>query len=161
MEIYEKINAILKQKKIKKRELAHILMRNNYHLKSTGDIPSEKAIYAYLSGKNSLRVELIPPIAEALNVSVCELFPDDESDRMLFLKYVLSTASAQEFRLIRHHVFEAQKDDPVPPNNHMSVLYKEVRELLPYAPEVFLKKLIDILESYKDVTRHGVDAMRR
>jgi hypothetical protein len=43
----------------------------------------------------------------------------------------------------------------------MSVLYKEVRELLPYAPEVFLKKLIDILESYKDVTRHGVDAMRR
>lgn len=43
-------------------------------LKSTGEIPSEQTIYGYLNGKRELKVELIPHIAEVLEVSEQELF---------------------------------------------------------------------------------------
>ena len=50
MQIYERINYFLEHKKITKKELANKLLAMDVKLKSTGDIPSEKAIYAYLSG---------------------------------------------------------------------------------------------------------------
>jgi transcriptional regulator with XRE-family HTH domain len=46
-------------------------------LKSTGEIPSEQTIYGYLYGKRELKVELIPYIAEVLDVDEQELFRFD------------------------------------------------------------------------------------
>ncbi|MDD5401361.1 MAG: helix-turn-helix transcriptional regulator [Sulfurimonas sp.] len=46
-------------------------------LKSTGEIPSEQTIYGYLNGKRELKAELIPYIAEVLEVDEQELFRFD------------------------------------------------------------------------------------
>lgn len=155
MEIYEKINALLKEKKIKKKELARIIINSNYHLKSTGEVPSEKTIYAYLCGKNSLRIELLPLIAEALNISVGELFPETDKSRLRCLEYILSDPKPQELKLIRHYLSEAQDEHSFKGNNHANT-YKHVQSLLPYASEVFIKKLIDTLESFRDATQRGL-----
>ena len=46
-------------------------------LKSTGEIPSEQTIYGYINGKGELKIELIPYIAEVLEVDEQELFRFD------------------------------------------------------------------------------------
>jgi transcriptional regulator with XRE-family HTH domain len=77
MEIIDKINYLLKEEKILKKEFVHKLQLLEPKLKSTGNIPSEQTIYGYLNGKRELKVELIPYIAEVLNVTEQELFSSD------------------------------------------------------------------------------------
>jgi len=77
MEVYEKINYILKEKQISKREFVKLLNSLEPRLKSTGNTPSEQTIYGYLNGKREIKIELIPYIAEALGVKEQELFEFD------------------------------------------------------------------------------------
>jgi transcriptional regulator with XRE-family HTH domain len=74
MEVYEHINTILKQRGLTKRWFAKRLREYEPKLKSTGEIPTEKAIYGYLSGVSSIKIELIPYIAEVLNIDETNLF---------------------------------------------------------------------------------------
>jgi len=41
---------------------------------STGKAPSESTIYGYLNGRREIKIELIPYIAEVLNITEQELF---------------------------------------------------------------------------------------
>ena len=50
MEVYEKINLLIKEKKLSKKEFAEKIRNLEVKLKSTGEIPTIKAIYAYLNG---------------------------------------------------------------------------------------------------------------
>ena len=69
MELYENINLILKEKKLSKKDFTikfqRILEKENHN-----KIPSDKSIYAYLSGKVSINLELIPYIAQVLNTPI-------------------------------------------------------------------------------------------
>ena len=77
MEIVEKINYLLQEKKMQKKEFAKRLFALEPKLKSTGNTPNIQTIYGYLNGKRELKVELIPYIAEVLGVKEQELFSID------------------------------------------------------------------------------------
>lgn len=77
MEVWEKINYLLDEKGISKKEFADMLLSLAPRLKRTDEIPSSQTILGYLYGKRELKVELIPYIAEVLGVSEQELFSFD------------------------------------------------------------------------------------
>ncbi len=77
MEIIDKINYLIKEKNLQKKDFVKMLQAIEPKLKCTGEIPSEQTIYGYLNGKRELKVELIPYIAEVLGVDEQELFRFD------------------------------------------------------------------------------------
>ena len=77
MSIIEKINFLLQEKALSKKEFANSLRKLEPKLLATGDIPSEQTVYRYLNGSRELKVELIPYIAEVLGVNEQELFSFD------------------------------------------------------------------------------------
>lgn len=77
METIDKINYLIKEKNLQKKDFTKMLQRLEPKLKSTGEIPSEQTIYGYLNGKRELKIELIPFIAEVLEVDEQELFRFD------------------------------------------------------------------------------------
>ncbi len=77
MEVYEKINYILQEKKIAKKDFVKNILSLEAKLKSTGEIPTEQTIYRYLNGQREIKLELIPYIAEVLGVNEQELFSFD------------------------------------------------------------------------------------
>lgn len=77
MNIIEKINFLLTEKGISKKEFVDKLRKLEPKLKGTGEVPSEQTIYRYLNESRELKVELIPYIAEVLGVSEQELFTFD------------------------------------------------------------------------------------
>ena len=127
MEVYEKINCILKQKNLTKRWFAKRLRELEPKLKSTGEIPTEKAIYGYLNGVSQIKIELIPCIADVLNISESELFTFNKDEK-------------KNSFTIRQPKVEYGSDE------------KELEKLvclLPYSPKILVKKLINELESIK------------
>ena len=74
MEVWEKINYLIAEKKLTKQEFAERLIALNPILKRTGEVPSFQTILGYLYGKRELKIELIPYIAEVLHVTEQELF---------------------------------------------------------------------------------------
>ena len=74
MDVKDKINFILAEQNKSKREFARELLNLNPRLISTGKPPSESTIYGYLNGRREIKIELIPYIAEVLNVTEQELF---------------------------------------------------------------------------------------
>ncbi len=77
MSIIEKINFLLQEKGISKKEFSDMVRKLEPKLLATGEIPSEQTIYRYLNSSRELKVELIPYIAEVLSVSEQELFTFD------------------------------------------------------------------------------------
>ena len=77
MEVWEKINYLLKEKQLTKQEFATKLINLEPKLKRTGEAPSTQTILGYLYGKRELKIELIPYIAEVLEVEEQELFRFD------------------------------------------------------------------------------------
>lgn len=77
MSIIDKINFLLVEKGISKKEFADNLRKLEPKLLATGESPSEQTIYRYLNGSRELKVELIPYIAEVLSVSEQDLFTFD------------------------------------------------------------------------------------
>lgn len=77
MEVYEKINYICEEKNIKKAEFVKRLISLEPRLRTNGLTPSEQSIYRYLNGTRELKVELLPYIAEVLEVGINELFEFD------------------------------------------------------------------------------------
>lgn len=77
MEVWEKINYLLVEKGISKKDFVDKLIALEPRLKQTGEIPSIQTFYRYLNNQREIKVELIPYIAEALNISEQELFTND------------------------------------------------------------------------------------
>ena len=77
MEVYEKINYLINEKNMTKKEFVDKLINLEPKLRLSGETPSIQTIYRYLSGKRELKVELIPYIADVLGVTEQELFSFD------------------------------------------------------------------------------------
>jgi len=74
MELFEKINYLIEEKGLSKKKFTNRFLALEPRLRTTGNPPSIGSIYSYLSGKREIKVELIPYIAEALEVKEQELF---------------------------------------------------------------------------------------
>lgn len=77
MNVADKINYLLEEKVMSKREFAQKLLSLNPIIERTGKAPSESTIYGYLNGGREIKIELIPYIAEALNIPEQELFSSE------------------------------------------------------------------------------------
>jgi len=77
LEVFEKINYLISEKNMSKKEFADKFLSLNPRLRTTGEAPSYSSIYGYLSGRREIKIELIPYIAEALNIKEQELFNFD------------------------------------------------------------------------------------
>lgn len=147
MEVYEKINLYLKDKKMSKKDFAERLTQLEVKLKNTGSIPSDNTIYAYLNGRIGIKIELIPYIAEVLNIPEQLLFDDSPRTRKMFLKYILNSLSSEEKELMQTRVCEEKATFSIPKER-----YYKIQDLLIYAPEMFLNDLEMTLKEYKDLT---------
>lgn len=148
MEIYEKINLYLKSKKISKKEFSKRLLSLNVRLKTTGEIPSENTIYAYLNGRIGIKIELIPYIAEVLEIPEQLLFDDSSRARKIYLKHILQNATSSEKEYIKSMICEEKNKKIQIPKDR----YHAIQDLLVYAPEIFLQNLEQTLKNYKDLT---------
>lgn len=86
MSILERINAILKSRNMSKRELARRIIALEYRAAKTGEIPTESSIYAYLNGTIELKADLLPYIAQALNIYEQELFSSEAKSQKILQK---------------------------------------------------------------------------
>ena len=77
MNVADKINFLLTEKNMTKREFATKLLKLEPRLDGTGKPPSESTVYGYLNGGREIKIELVPYIAEVLNISEQELFSSD------------------------------------------------------------------------------------
>lgn len=148
MEVYEKINLYLKSKKISKKEFSKRLLSMNVKLRNTGEIPSENTIYAYLNGRIGIKIELIPYIAEVLEIPEQLLFDDSSRTRKIYLKHILQNASSEEKEFIKSKVCQEQTSKIYIPKDR----FHAIQDLLVYAPEIFLENLESTLKNYKDLT---------
>jgi transcriptional regulator with XRE-family HTH domain len=142
MEVYEQINLLIKEKNLTKREFAKRLIALEPKSKRTGEIISEKAIYAYLSGASVINANLIPYIADVLQVSEQSLFIDDTKTRNRLLKYLLQSLSTEERKTIEKFYIEK-----IALKQHANII-----SLLSYASEPILKKIEKILLNMKSIS---------
>lgn len=77
MTVRDKINYLLQEQNLSKREFARKLLDLEPKLLSTGKPPSESTIYGYLNGGREIKIELIPYIADVLHIKEQELFEFD------------------------------------------------------------------------------------
>lgn len=147
MEIYEKINLYLKEKKLSKKEFTKRLLSLNVKLKNTGELPSENTIYAYLNGRIGIKIELIPYIAEVLQIPEQILFDDSSRTRKIYLKHILQDISSEEKELLKSKLCEKKTDIKIPKDR-----FHSIQDLLVYAPEIFLHQIETTLKEYKDLT---------
>lgn len=77
MQVRDKINYMIEERKMSKTNFAEKLLTLEPKLNSTGKSPSLSTVYGYLNGRREIKIELIPYIAEVLNVKEQELFEFD------------------------------------------------------------------------------------
>ena len=149
MEVYEKINLIIQEKGLTKREFAKRLIALEPKSNRTGEVMSEKTVYAYLNGKATINANLIPYIAEALDIAEQELFVDTKRNRIRYLKYILKDPSNEEISVIKSHL---KKDN-------LQKIEKELIELLPYIPKIMLEKLILKAKQIQTITNEHINQL--
>jgi len=130
MEVYERINLLIEEKGLTKREFARRLIALEPKSKRTGETMSEKAVYAYLSGKSVIDADLVPYIAEALQVAEQSLFEENEKVRGRLVRHLLESLSEKEEAVVAKFYLETL----VPEH------YRSIIKLLPYASESILKR---------------------
>ncbi len=148
MEVYERINLYLKDKKISKKEFSKQLLNSDVKLKNTGDVPSENTMYAYLNGRIGLKIELIPYIAEVLQIPEQLLFDDSSRTRKIYLNHLLKDITSEEAELLKSRLCDEKQPISTVPKDRMH----KIQDLLQYAPEMFLQQLENTLKEYKDLT---------
>jgi hypothetical protein len=99
-----------------------------------------------LSGQTAIKAYLIPYIAEVLDIPEQLLFEENEKTRLKILSYILANLSEKEKSLILNTVTNTNIDA----NN--DTRYKDIVDLLDYAPTPFLNTLKSSLKEFKSIT---------
>ena len=162
MEIYERINKLIKAKKITKRRFSEILRDLEPKLKSTGETPTEKTIYKYLSGDISIPIELISYIAEALNISEQELFDTNLNTKLKLYKYIVNSVDTEQLSYLQNISSNASvvnstkalydKKQPKEENIYDNEEIEKLFSLIEYAPKELIEKITKRLEEIKRIT---------
>ena len=142
MAVHEQINLLIEEKGLTKREFAKRLISLEPKSKRTGETMSEKAVYAYLSGKSVINADLIPYIADTLQVSEQSLFVENEKTRVRLLKHLLESLSDKEKKVIEKFYIDAL----------MPERYGDIVTLLPYASQSILEKIEQSLLEMKSIS---------
>lgn len=148
METYEKVNKILIERRILKKDFVKRLISLEPKLKRTGEIPSEQTIYSYLNGTINLKLELIPYIAEALDITEQELFDNSEKTRLKYLKSILNNPTQKEIEYIKSKVISYD----IKIDEKLENQFEQIVHLLKFAPIPLLEKLTVKLTELKKIS---------
>ncbi|MCV6607725.1 MAG: helix-turn-helix domain-containing protein [Campylobacterales bacterium] len=142
MEVFEKIVELLQKRKMSKKEFALKLISMEPRLKSTGEVPSMSTIYNYLNGNREIKIELLPYIADILNVPEQALFGNEKNK---IIKYIFDDINPSELEYIKRIVKGKSESLSVDDLNDIEM----TANLLEYAPKKVILKVKEKLESYK------------
>ncbi|RLA75306.1 MAG: hypothetical protein DRG11_02025 [Epsilonproteobacteria bacterium] len=148
MKVYERVNLYLKDKNINKIEFYKKLLELEPKLESTGEPPSQTSVYAYLNGQVAIRIELVPYIAQVLEVPEQLLFADSPHSRKLYIRHIKDTMTQDEVDIWHSDTHPETKTQD-------SIDYKRfdsIHDMLQFAPDMFLKQLENTLKDYKSLT---------
>jgi len=162
MEVYEKVNLIIKEQKLTKRAFSNRLKSLEPKLRITGEIPSENTIYSYLTGRITIPIELISYIAEALDITEQELFDTSSKTRKRCFKYFLQNASKDELEYFNNFI-NSQIHNNINVNYGKVIMNSKTTNekiqkfttLLKYAPNDFMDKVLGRLEEYEKLDDIG------
>lgn len=149
MEVYEKINYIIKHKKMTKRSFAKILRDLEPRLKSTDQAPIETTIYKYLNGSVNIPIELISYIAEALNITEQELFDDSLKTKIKYLKHISKDSDQKEIEYLNKFIYS--NNEQINITDHKQNIQKLI-SLLIYAPDIMIENIISKLEKIEKIS---------
>jgi len=94
--IHDNITRLIKSKGLTRKEFAQTLINLQPNVNRMSETPTLSTIYGYLNGRINIPVDLIPFIAEALNVTEQELFDTSLKSKKRCLKYFLQNSSKEE-----------------------------------------------------------------
>ena len=157
--IYENITSIIKIKGITRKEFAYKLINLEPKANRIAETPTLSTIYGYLNGRISIPIDLVPFIAEALDVTEQELFDTTDKTRKKCFKYFLENASESELEFF-NNLINSQLQNNINLNYTKVIMgSKTLNEkvegfiaLLEYAPANFLDKAIAKLKEYKAIS---------
>ena len=98
MKVVERINEILKEKNMSKKELANRLINLGMKANKTGEIPTHSSIYANLNGNMNINAELIHFITVALRVCEQEIFMDKKEKNLKILSKIYSFHTEKNYQ---------------------------------------------------------------
>lgn len=130
MKVVQRINEILKEKNISKRELAKRLINLDMKASRTGETPTESSIYAYLNGNIEIKADMLPFIADALGVFEQDFFSDNKKQNDKILKRLYN-------------------------DDNLNYKYKDIVELLEYLSP----KSLEILKGSLNQNRQNVEKL--
>jgi len=158
MEIYEKINELIKEKNITKRKFADNLRLLSPKLKSTGETPTEKTIYKYLSGDINIPIELIPYIAETFDIAEQELFDTNHQTKLKLLKFLTKNLDKNQFAYMQNITTMSSivNDVKIQYGKENDTLHNQAEitkllSLIEFAPLAMINKTIKKLEEIKKI----------
>ncbi len=153
MRVYEKINLLLRERKLLKKDFVKMLLDLEPLLQSTGNTPSEKTVYKYLNGTVNIPIELVPYIAEALDIPEQNLFDDSMKMKLKFCEEIVKNADAEEInyinKLITTKLLENSHNLEKKLDLHDTQIQK-LLHLLPFAPKSMVDHFIVQLKKIKE-----------
>ncbi len=160
LSIQENINKLIKQKGMTKKEFSQKLLNLQPTVSRIKEVPSLSAVYSYLNGRINIPIELIPFVADVLDVIEQELFDNSSKTRKRCFKYFLQNASKEELEYFNHFIYSQMKND-IGINYDKAIMNTKTTDekiekfitLLPFAPADFIDKAIERLKEYEKLDK--------
>ena len=159
LKTYENITLLIKAKGFTRKEFAQNLINLQPNVNRISETPTLSTIYGYLNGRINIPIDLIPFIAEALDVTEQELFDTSAKTRTKCFKYFLKNATKEDLEyfnnIINAQIYSADpytKDILVNLKNKDEKIEQFIR-LLQYAPNNFMDKVLDKLKEYEKLDK--------
>jgi len=160
LKIYENITRIIKKKGLTRKEFAQNLINLRPNVNRVSETPTLSTIYGYLNGRINIPIDLIPYIADVLNITEQELFDTSSKSRKRCFKYFLENASNDELEQFNNFI-NSQIQNNININYGKVIMNSKNRddkiekfvELLDYAPNHFIDRVIAKLEEYKKLDK--------
>lgn len=156
MKTHEKLANIIKKRGLTKKEFSQKLINLSPNVNRVGETPTVSTIYGYINGRISMPLDLVPYVAEVLDISEQELFDTSASVNKKYFLYLLENSSDEE--LLRYQKILSNKLFLSTSNIKHSLAYQEepyqakIKEILiyiKYAPISFIDKVLLFLKKYK------------
>ena len=156
LKTYENITLLIKAKGFTRKEFAQNLINLHPNVNRISETPTVSTIYGYLNGRINIPIDLIPFMAETLNVTEQELFDTSSKTRKKCFKYFLQNAQKEELEYF-HNFINSQIHNNININYDKAIMntkttnekLEKFTELLQYAPIDFMDKILLRLEEYE------------
>jgi len=162
LKIYENITIIVKKKGLTRKEFAQNLINLKPNVNRISETPTLSTIYGYLNGRINIPIDLIPFIAETLDITEQELFDTTTKTRKKCFKYFLQNASKDELEYFNTFI-NSQIHNNINVNYGKIIMntkttdekFEKFTKLLKYAPVDFMDKVLLKLKEYENMDNVG------